>query len=67
MLRGALLWLFVSDGMLTGAEFCRTEVGVQAEEIVARGGFLPDEVMLKILTSKLDTLQNKVRSSFIWY
>jgi nucleoside-triphosphate--adenylate kinase len=37
-----------------------TGVGREAEEIVACGGLLPDEVMLKVLTSKLDTLHNKV-------
>lgn len=37
----------------------RTEVGLQAEEIVAHGGLLPDEVMLKVVTSKLDLLHNK--------
>lgn len=31
-----------------------------AEEIVATGGLLPDEVMLKVVTSKLDSLHNKV-------
>ncbi|KAF9246305.1 ADK-domain-containing protein [Melanogaster broomeanus] len=30
-----------------------------AEEIVAQGGLLPDDVMLKVVTSKLDTLNNK--------
>ncbi|KAG6874195.1 hypothetical protein C0995_003741 [Termitomyces sp. Mi166 len=37
----------------------RTEVGREAEETVARGGLLPDEVMLKIVTSKLDFLHDK--------
>ncbi|KAF8163346.1 adenylate kinase [Crassisporium funariophilum] len=37
----------------------RTEVGREAEAIVARGGLLPDETVLKIITSKLDALQNK--------
>lgn len=36
-----------------------TEVGQEAEAIVARGGLLPDEVMLKVVTSKLDSLHNK--------
>lgn len=31
-----------------------------AEEIVATGGLLPDDIMLKIVTSKLDLLHNKV-------
>ncbi|KAJ6547623.1 adenylate kinase [Mycena capillaripes] len=37
----------------------RTEVGRQAEEIVAQGKLLPDDVMLKIVASKLDHLRNK--------
>ncbi|KIJ69278.1 hypothetical protein HYDPIDRAFT_36358 [Hydnomerulius pinastri MD-312] len=37
----------------------RTEIGRQAEEIVATGGLLPDELMLDLVTSKLDTLKNK--------
>lgn len=44
-----------------------TEVGRQAEEIVARGGLLPDLLMLKVVSSKLDLLHNKVlvcRSAF---
>ena len=40
-----------------------TAVGKEAEAIIARGELVPDEVMLKIVTSKLDTLQNKVRYS----
>jgi adenylate kinase len=35
-------------------------VGRQAEEIVAGGGLLPDDVMLKVVTSKLDVIRNKV-------
>ena len=31
-----------------------------AEKIVASGGLLPDEIMLKVVTSKLDLLHNKV-------
>lgn len=34
---------------------------MMAEEIVAAGGLLPDEIMLKVVTSKLDLLHNKVR------
>ena len=34
-----------------------------AEEIVAAGGLLPDEIMLKVVTSKLDLLHNKVGRS----
>ncbi|KAG6851020.1 hypothetical protein H0H93_004507 [Arthromyces matolae] len=37
----------------------RTEVGREAEETVARGGLIPDEIMLKVVTSKLDSLHNK--------
>jgi len=37
----------------------KTDVGLVAEEIVAKGGLLPDELMLKIVSSKLDTLRNK--------
>jgi adenylate kinase len=37
----------------------RTEIGLEAEEVVARGGLLPDETVLKVVTSKLDSLQHK--------
>ncbi|KAI0636937.1 adenylate kinase-domain-containing protein [Trametes polyzona] len=37
----------------------KTEVGLLAESIVASGGLLPDDVMLKVVTSKLDALQNR--------
>ncbi|RDX56739.1 adenylate kinase [Lentinus brumalis] len=37
----------------------KTEVGLLAKEIVAAGGLLPDDVMLKVVTSKLDKLYNK--------
>ncbi|KAI0093693.1 adenylate kinase-domain-containing protein [Irpex rosettiformis] len=37
----------------------KTEVGRMAEEIVATGGLIPDDVMLKVVTSKLDALHNK--------
>ncbi|KAF7363493.1 ADK-domain-containing protein [Mycena sanguinolenta] len=37
----------------------RTEVGRQAEDIVAQGKLLPDDVMLKVVASKLDNLRNK--------
>lgn len=36
-----------------------TEVGREAEETVARGGLLPDELMLRVVTSRLDSLYNK--------
>lgn len=31
-----------------------------AEDIVAAGGLLPDDMMLKVVASKLDLLHNKV-------
>jgi len=37
----------------------RTEVGAMAEEIVKRGELVSDDMMLKILTNKLDTLHNQ--------
>jgi len=37
----------------------RTEVGREAEDIVAQGGLLPDKMVLKVITSKLDKLHNK--------
>jgi adenylate kinase len=37
----------------------RTEIGRQAEEIVAAGGLLPDGIMLDLITSRLDTLRSK--------
>lgn len=58
---------------MSGNDFCasvarstvlqlrRTEVGLLAEEIVANGGLLPDELMLRVVSSKLDTLRHKVR------
>lgn len=38
----------------------RTDIGRQAEGIVATGGLLPDEMMLDLITTKLDTLKEKV-------
>jgi adenylate kinase len=37
----------------------RSEVGRIAEEIVAKGDLLPDELMLRVVSSKLDALRNK--------
>jgi len=37
----------------------KTEVGREAEEIVSQGGLLPDDMVLKVVTSKLDKLHNK--------
>jgi adenylate kinase family enzyme len=48
---------------LTNLELRRTEVGRAAEEIVASGDLLPDELMLKVVSSKLDALRSKVCST----
>ncbi|KAG6328291.1 hypothetical protein ID866_10798 [Astraeus odoratus] len=37
----------------------RTDIGKGAEEIVANGGLLPDELMLGLVTQTLDKLRNK--------
>lgn len=37
----------------------RTEVGRQAEDIVAGGGLLPDDIVLRVVTSKLDNIPNR--------
>ncbi|KAF8503445.1 ADK-domain-containing protein [Russula emetica] len=37
----------------------RTEIGRTAEEFVANGDLLPDELMLRVVSSKLDALRNK--------
>ncbi|KAJ3744735.1 adenylate kinase [Lentinula detonsa] len=37
----------------------KTEIGRMAKEIVAHGGLVPDELMLQVVTSKLDHLHNK--------
>ncbi|EKM82636.1 hypothetical protein AGABI1DRAFT_97595 [Agaricus bisporus var. burnettii JB137-S8] len=36
-----------------------TDIGREAEEIVARGGLIPDDIMLKVVTNKLNGLRNK--------
>jgi adenylate kinase len=36
-----------------------TDVGKEAEAIMARGELVPDDVVLRVVTSKLDSLQNK--------
>lgn len=41
----------------------RTQVGRQAGEIVAQGGLVPDDLMLKVVTNKLDALHDRVRST----
>ena len=43
----------------------QTEVGKEAEAIIARGGLLPDDTILKVVSSKLDALQNKVLIFFL--
>ncbi|KAI6028728.1 ADK-domain-containing protein [Pisolithus orientalis] len=42
----------------------RTAVGRQAESIVAQGGLVPDEIMLQVVTIKLDGLRNRVVRGF---
>lgn len=37
----------------------KTEVGREAEEIVAQGGLLPDDMVLRVVTTHLDKLHNK--------
>ncbi|TFY76321.1 hypothetical protein EWM64_g7690 [Hericium alpestre] len=37
----------------------KTKIGQVAEEIVAKGGLLPDELMLEVVSTKLDHLQDK--------
>jgi nucleoside-triphosphate--adenylate kinase len=37
-----------------------TDVGKEAEDIMARGKLLPDDVVLKVVASKLDRIQPKV-------
>ncbi|KAL5529641.1 hypothetical protein ACEPAG_5626 [Sanghuangporus baumii] len=50
----------ISTGDLLRQHIARkTEVGRQAEEIVARGDLLPDELMLQILKSKIEHLHDK--------
>jgi adenylate kinase family enzyme len=43
-----------------------TEVGRQAEEIVAQGAFVPDDIMLKVVSTKLDELRGRVRARQLW-
>lgn len=35
-------------------------MGREAEEIVAQGGLLPDDMVLRVVTTHLDKLHNKV-------
>lgn len=52
--------LSISTGDLLRKEIQNgTDIGKQAEQIMASGGLVPDELMLKIVTSTLDTLHDK--------
>lgn len=42
----------------------RTDLGREAENIVARGDLIPDKIMLKIVTHELDGLRNEVGLEF---
>jgi len=42
----------------------RTDLGREAENIVARGDLIPDKIMLKVVTHELDGLRNKVGLEF---
>jgi hypothetical protein len=53
----------VDLGRSTECRSDRTDVGLVAEKIVSKGGLLPDELMLKVVTSKLDALRHKVRGT----
>ena len=46
-----------------GSRAFRTQIGRQAGEIVAQGGLVPDDLMLKVVTNRLDALYNRVRST----
>jgi len=51
---------FLSTGDLLRQEIAeKTEVGRVAEEIVANGGLLPDDVMIRIIAGKLDLMRDK--------
>jgi hypothetical protein len=39
---------------------------MRAEDIVAHGGLLPDDLMLKVVTSKLDLVNAKVCPKIIF-
>lgn len=42
----------------------RTDLGREAETIVARGDLIPDKIMLKVVTHELDGLRDKVGLEF---
>ncbi|KAF8509261.1 adenylate kinase-domain-containing protein [Gautieria morchelliformis] len=51
---------FLSTGDLLRQEIAKkSEVGRTAEEIVAHGGFLPDDIMIRVITGKLDLLNDE--------
>ena len=51
---GRFLWqIRVTERLI----LVRTDIGRQAEGIVAAGGLLPDEMMLDLITTRLDTLK----------
>jgi len=51
---------FLSTGDLLRQEIAtKTEIGKVAEDIVASGGFLPDDIMIRIIAGKLDMLRDK--------
>ncbi|KAF8522251.1 adenylate kinase [Hysterangium stoloniferum] len=51
---------FLSTGDLLRQEIAeKTEVGRVAEEIVANGGLLPDDVMIRVIASKLDLMRDR--------
>ncbi len=52
---------FVASGDVLRREIMnKTEIGRSAEEIVAAGGLLPDELMLDMIMAELDKLHGKV-------
>jgi len=51
---------FLSTGDMLRQEIAeKTEVGKVAEDIVASGGLLSDDIMIRIIAAKLDTLRDK--------
>lgn len=42
-------------------------MGRQAEDIVAGGGLLPDDIVLRVVTSKLDNIPNRVIVSISYF
>ncbi|GJJ12107.1 hypothetical protein Clacol_006348 [Clathrus columnatus] len=51
---------FISTGDILRHEIAeRTEIGNVVEEIVAKGGLLPDDIMIRMISGKLDMLTDK--------